>query len=59
MTLRSFTLHDQIERNTLLHGNCTAFVADGQAITHAQYAARAASFPPNQRQRADHYPHLS
>ena len=43
MTLRSFTLHDQIERNTLLHGNCTAFVADGQAITHAQYAARAAS----------------
>ena len=43
MTLRSFTLHDQIERNALLHGGCTAFVADGQALTHAQYAARVAS----------------
>jgi len=43
VTLRSFTLHDQIERNALLHGSCTAFVADGQSITHAQYAARAAS----------------
>ncbi len=43
MTLRSFTLHDQIERNALLHGSCTAFVADGQALTHAQYAARVAS----------------
>ncbi|MBX3601265.1 MAG: AMP-binding protein [Rubrivivax sp.] len=43
MTLRSFTLHDQIERNALLHGSGTAFVADGQSITHAQYAARVAS----------------
>ncbi len=43
MTLRSFTLHDQIERNALLHGSCTAFVADGQTLSHAQYAARVAS----------------
>lgn len=43
MSLRSFTLHDQIERNALLHGSSTAFVADGQALTHAQYAARVAS----------------
>lgn len=43
MTLRSFTLHDQIERNARLHGSGTAFVADGQSITHAQYAERVAS----------------
>lgn len=42
MTLRSFTLHDLIERNAWLHGGRTAFIADGQAVTHAQYAERVA-----------------
>ncbi|MES2226568.1 MAG: AMP-binding protein [Pseudomonadota bacterium] len=42
MSLRSFTLHDQIERNAWLHGSRTAFAFDGQRVTHAQYAARAA-----------------
>jgi acyl-CoA synthetase (AMP-forming)/AMP-acid ligase II len=43
VSLRSFTLHDQIERNAWLHGRRTAFVVDGLRITHAEYAARAAS----------------
>lgn len=42
MSLRDFTLHDQIERNAWLHGSRTAFVADGQHISHAEYAARTA-----------------
>ncbi len=40
MSLRSFTLHDLIERNAWLHAGRTAFTADGQAVTHAQYAQR-------------------
>ena len=42
MSLRSFTLHDLIERNAWLHGGRTAFIADGQTVTHAQYAGRVA-----------------
>ncbi|MES3012524.1 MAG: AMP-binding protein [Pseudomonadota bacterium] len=42
MSLRSFTLHDQIERNAWLHGSRTAFVHDAQTVTHAQYAVRCA-----------------
>lgn len=42
MNLRSFTLHDQIERNACLHGDGAAFVADGRSVSHAQYAARSA-----------------
>jgi len=42
VSLRSFTLHDQIERNAWLHGSCTAFVSGAQRVTHAQYADRAA-----------------
>lgn len=43
MSLRDFTLHDQIERNAWLHGSRTAFIADdGQRISHAEYAQRAA-----------------
>ncbi|MEP7296640.1 MAG: AMP-binding protein [Burkholderiales bacterium] len=42
MSLRSFTLHDQIERNAWLHGSRTAFVSGAQRVTHAQYAVRAA-----------------
>lgn len=42
MSLRSFTLHDLIERNAWLHGGRTAFTADGQVVTHAQYAERVA-----------------
>ncbi|MGV3571524.1 MAG: AMP-binding protein [Ramlibacter sp.] len=42
MSLRSFTLHDLIERNAWLHGRGTAFSGDGPSVTHAQYAQRAA-----------------
>ncbi|MES2099564.1 MAG: AMP-binding protein [Pseudomonadota bacterium] len=42
MSLRSFTLHDQIERNAWLHGSRTAFVSGAQRVTHAQYAVRVA-----------------
>ena len=41
MSLRSFTLHDLIERNAARHGARTAFIAEGESVTHAQYAARA------------------
>jgi acyl-CoA synthetase (AMP-forming)/AMP-acid ligase II len=42
VSLRSFTLHDQIERNAWLHGSRTAFVSGAQRVTHAQYAVRVA-----------------
>ncbi|ODU56924.1 MAG: AMP-dependent synthetase [Comamonadaceae bacterium SCN 68-20] len=42
MSLRSFTLHDLIERNAERHGARVAFTAEGESVTHAQYAARAA-----------------
>lgn len=42
MSLRSFTLHDLIERNAWLHGPRMAFAGDGPTVTHAQYAQRAA-----------------
>lgn len=42
MSLRSFTLHDQIQRNAWLHGSRIAFVTETQRVTHAQYAANAA-----------------
>ncbi|WP_418319926.1 AMP-binding protein [Piscinibacter sakaiensis] len=42
MNLRSFTLHDQIQRNARLYGQRTAFVCDGHSVSHAQYAASAA-----------------
>jgi len=42
VSLRSFTLHDQIQRNAWLHGSRIAFVTDTQRVTHAQYAANAA-----------------
>ena len=42
MSLRSFTLHDLIERNAARHGAGLAFAADGERVTHAQYAARVA-----------------
>jgi acyl-CoA synthetase (AMP-forming)/AMP-acid ligase II len=38
MSLRSFTLHDLVERNAWLHGRRTAFSGDGPPVTHAQYA---------------------
>ncbi len=42
MSLRSFTLHDLIERNAAQHGARTAFVADGERVSHAEFAARGA-----------------
>jgi acyl-CoA synthetase (AMP-forming)/AMP-acid ligase II len=42
VSLRSFTLHDLIQRNAWLHGSGVAFVTDRQRVTHAQYAANAA-----------------
>lgn len=42
MRLRSFTLHDVVNRNAQLHGAQTAFRFDGQRVTHAQYAERSA-----------------
>lgn len=40
MSLRSFTLFDRIERNARLHGQRTAYSADGVRVTHAEYAQR-------------------
>ena len=42
MSLRSFTLHDLIERNAAQRGARTAFVADGERVSHAEFAARGA-----------------
>lgn len=42
MSLRSFTLHDLINRNACLFGSNTALVFGDQRITHAQYAERTA-----------------
>ena len=41
MGIRDFTLWSVIERNARWSGSRTAFVFDGQAHTHAQYASRA------------------
>ncbi|HOA93294.1 MAG TPA: AMP-binding protein [Quisquiliibacterium sp.] len=41
MGLRDFTLQTVVARNAHLHGARTAFVFEGQRITHAQYHARA------------------
>ena len=43
MSLRDFTLHDQLARNAQLHGERLAFVTDSQRITHGQLAERAAA----------------
>jgi len=40
VSLRSFTLFDQIERNARLHGQRNAYSADGVRVTHAEYAQR-------------------
>ena len=40
MGLRDFTLFDVIERNAQLHGERLAFVADGERISHREYALR-------------------
>ena len=40
MGLRDFTLSDVIERNARLHGDRLAFVADGQRLSHREYAQR-------------------
>jgi acyl-CoA synthetase (AMP-forming)/AMP-acid ligase II len=40
MGLRDFTLADVIARNSQLHGERLAFVADGQRISHREYALR-------------------
>lgn len=40
MTIRAFTLSDMIVRNARLHPDATAFIADGQRITHAEYLRR-------------------
>lgn len=42
MSLRSFTLHDLINRNARLYGSKTALVFGDQRVTHAQYAERTA-----------------
>ncbi len=42
MSLRSFTLHDVINRNARLYGSKTAFMFGDQRVTHAQYAERTA-----------------
>ncbi|MDO8773596.1 MAG: AMP-binding protein, partial [Burkholderiaceae bacterium] len=42
MSLRSFTLYDAINRNARLYGTKTAFLFDGQRVTHANYAERTA-----------------
>ena len=42
MSLRSFTLHDLINRNAKLYGSNTALVFGDQRVTHAQYAERTA-----------------
>ncbi len=40
MGLRDFTLSDVIDRNAQLHGDRLAFVADGQRVSHREYALR-------------------
>ena len=40
MGLRDFTLADVIERNSQLHRDRLAFIADGQHISHGEYALR-------------------
>lgn len=40
MGLRDFTLSDVIDRNRRLHGDRLAFVADGERVTHREYASR-------------------
>ena len=40
MSLRSFTLHDIVNRNARLHGSRTAFSFDGERVTHTKYAER-------------------
>lgn len=40
MGLRDFTLSDVIERNAQLHGERLAFIADGERISHREYALR-------------------
>lgn len=40
MALRTLTLFDVIEGNAQLHGERLAFVADGQRISHREYALR-------------------
>ena len=40
MGLRDFTLFDVIERNARLHGERLAFVADGERLSHREYALR-------------------
>lgn len=40
MGVRDFTLSDVIERNAQLYGERLAFVADGQRISHREYATR-------------------
>lgn len=42
MGLRDYLLHDVIERNARLHGERLAFVADGERISHGEYALRVA-----------------
>lgn len=42
MSLRSFTYHDLVERNALLHGAHRAFAFGSQNCTHAHYAERSA-----------------
>lgn len=40
MTLRSFTLYDQIERNARIHCSRPAYMAEGRRVTYAEYARR-------------------
>lgn len=40
MGLREFTLADLIDHNRRFHGSHLAFVADGERITHLEYASR-------------------
>lgn len=42
MNPRSFTYHDLVLRNALLHGDRTAFLLGDERCTHAEYAQRAA-----------------
>lgn len=40
MGLRDYTLYDVIDRNARLHGERLAFVAEGERISHREYALR-------------------
>lgn len=40
MGLRDYTLYDVIERNARLHGDRLAFVAEGERVSHREYALR-------------------